>query len=285
MATNNRFITSYNGLTGVYYPSESGLVDIRSGQPYVGGGLYLGATTELTAKEAQSLTPPGGAFPVYGGRYRFVQIDPGATAANLGFGKVAGWAQGTQVQQVSILTAGSGQTAGTYTATASAGGATIQYTINGSGALASVTLLTGGSYLSSASIPTFTIAAGGTPGTVVALMSTSADTITSFDVAVGFGVLASTPVRGILMGGPPTATDLANPAYCWIQESGKANVLGAAAIGTTPIAGAWLNTTAVGTVTGATANAFGVSTVGYAIDIPAQAALFRANLTLPNFGG
>ena len=159
MATNNRFITSYNGLTGVYYPSESGLVDIRSGQPYVGGGLYLGATTELTAKEAQSLTPPGGAFPVYGGRYRFVQIDPGATAANLGFGKVAGWAQGTQVQQVSILTAGSGQTAGTYTATASAGGATIQYTINGSG------------YLTA---PAITVGAGG--ATATALLSTAGST-------------------------------------------------------------------------------------------------------------
>jgi hypothetical protein len=291
MATNNRFITSYNGLTGVYYPSESGLVDIRSGQPYVGGGLYLGATTELTTAEAMSLTPPGGAFPVYGGRYRFVQIDPGATAANLGFGKIAGWAQGTQVQQVAILTAGSGQTAGSYTATASAGGAVIQYTINGSGALASVSVLSGGSYLSSASIPTFTIAAGGTPGTVVALMSTNPDVITSFDVAVGYGTLASTPTRGVLLGGPPTSTDLANPAYCWILEAGKANVAGSTSIGTTPIAGAWVNPTATGLVTGATANAYGVSTVGYALDIPQQSAstsllaYFRANVTLPNFGG
>jgi hypothetical protein len=282
MATNNRFITSYNGLTGVYYPSESGLVDIRSGQPYVGGGLYLGATTELTAKEAQSLTPPGGAFPVYGGRFRFVQIDPGATAANLGFGKVAGWAQGTQVQQVSILTAGSGQTAGSYTATASAGGATIQYTINGSGALASVTLLTGGSYLSSASIPTFTIAAGGTPGTVVALMSTSADTITSIDVAVGVSGGAAPP-RGVLMGGPPTAADLANPAYCWIQESGKANVLGGAT--QTGAVGQFTNVVTGGVVATPTANTFTFATIGYAIDAPAVSALYRVNLTLPNFGG
>jgi hypothetical protein len=283
MATNNRFITSYNGLTGVYYPSSTGLVDIRSGQPYVGGGLYLGATTELTGDEARSLTPPG-ASPVYAGRYRFVQIDPGATAANLGFGKAVGWARGTQVDQVPILTAGSGQTPGLYTATASAGGATIQYTINASGALASVSVTNGGSYLSSDAIPTFTIAAGGTPGTVVAQMNSSPNVVTSYDVAIGFGALATTPARGVALGGPPTAADLANPAYMWIVENGKANVLGGT-IGSGNVAGNWVNPTATGTVTAGSANTYGVSTLGYALDIPQSSALFRVQLTLPNFGG
>jgi len=279
MATNNRFITSYNGLTGVYYPSELGLVDIRSGQPYVGGGLYLGAVSELTSAEAQALTPPGQPQ-VYGGRYRFVQIDPGATAANLGFGKVVGWAKGTQVQQVSILTAGSGQTPGSYTANASAGGAVIQYTINGSGALASVSVLNGGTYASNAAIPTFTIAAGGTPGTVVAQMSTNPNVVTSADVSPATLVSA----RGIILGGPPTAADLANPAYAWICESGMSNVLGNASIGGGAAYGTWVESNGDGTVTAASAGVFSGAMVGYALDTPQSSALFRVQLTLPNFG-
>ena len=279
MATNNRFITSYNGLVGVYYPSESGLVDIRTGQPYVGGGLYQGAVAELTAAEAASLTPPGQPA-VYGGRYRFVAIDPGATAANLGFGKVVGWCPGLTLGQVSILTAGSGQTPGTYTATASAGGAVIQYTISGAGALASVSLLNQGSYASNASLPTFTIAAGGTPGTVAAQWTLDQNTITSADISTsGLGA------RGVILGGPPTAADLANPAYAWIIENGKTNVLGNASIGSGAAVGKWVNSNNDGTVTAASANTFTSLTLGYALDVPQASALFRVELTLPNFGG
>lgn len=280
MATNNRFITSYQGLTGVYYPAESGLVDIRSGQPYVGGGLYLGAVTELTTREAMSLTPPGGAFPVYAGRYRFTQIDPSSTAADLGFGLAVGWAQGTQVQQAPIVTAGSGQTPGTYTATANAGGAVIQYVINGSGALASTTVLSGGSYLSTATIPTFTIAAGGTPGTVAAEMSTNPNVITSMNN--GFDGAGTAIPRGVLLGGPPTAADLANPAYAWIIENGVANVLGSAAAQGT--AGVFANATSNGTVA-SNAQTFGVETIGYTIDAGVESGFYRVQLTLPNFGG
>lgn len=278
MATNNRFITSYNGLVGVYYPSATGLVDIRTGTPYVGGGLYQGATAELTQAEASSLTPPGQP-PVYGGRYRFVAIDPGATAANLGFGKAVGWAQGTQVDQVSIVTTGSGQTPGSYTATASAGGATIQYTINASGALASVILTNPGSYLSSAAIPTFTIAAGGTPGTVAAQMNTNQNVVTSMDVSIGTSIFAP---RGVALGGPPTAADLATPAYMWIVENGKAPVLGNA--GTQGLVGQIVDATTNGTAN-SNAASWSPATLGYALDAPQASALYRVELTLPNFGG
>lgn len=284
MATNNRFVVSYNGITGVYYPSESGLVDIRTGTPYVGGGLYQGAVTELTRKEAQSLSAQAPSSPpIYSGRYRFVGIDPGATAANLGFGKVVGWQPGTQVQDVAILTAGSGQTQGSYTATASAGGAVIGYTINASGALATAWVIQGGNYLSSASLPTFTIAAGGTPGTVAALMFFTPNQVTSMDIASPSNGLL---VRGVLLGGPPTAADLANPAFAWIVENGEAPVIGGT-IGSGPAIGNWINATAAGdgTVTGASANVFNSGTVGYALDLPRASSRFRVQLTLPNFGG
>jgi hypothetical protein len=285
MATNNRFVVSYNGLTGVYYPSQTGLVDIRTGTPYVGGGLYLGAVTELTMKEALSLSAQAPSSPpIYGGRYRFIAIDPGATAANLGFAKLVGWQPGIAVQDVAILTAGSGQTQGSYTATASAGGAVIGYTINASGALASAWVIQGGTYASNASLPTFTIAAGGTPGTVAALMDLSPNRVTSMDIASTAGLL----VRGVLLGGPPTAADLANPAYAWMVENGEAPVTGNATIGSGAAIGNWVNSitsTPDGSVNAASANVFNSGTVGYALDLPRASSRFRVQLTLPNFGG
>lgn len=278
MATNNRFITSYNGLTGVYYPSESGLVDIRSGQPYVGGGLYLGAVSELTFKEAASLSL-NQAIPIYAGRYRFVAIDPGATAANLAFGRAVAWRPGTKVATVAIVTAGSGQTPGTFTATANAGGAVIQYVITGAGVLGAVSVLSGGTYVTGDAIPTFTIASGGTPGTVAAELDVNPNEITSMDVGVGGSGTA--PPRGVILGGPPTASDLANPAYAWIVENGTANVLGSAAAG--GAAGTFVNATSNGTV--ATSGTFGPTTLGYALDAGLESALYRVQLTLPNFGG
>lgn len=66
------------------YPSASGMVDIRTGQPYNAGGLMTGVYFDLTEAEAQALS--GGQC--HEGRYRFVQIDSGATAANIAQGTV-----------------------------------------------------------------------------------------------------------------------------------------------------------------------------------------------------
>ena len=87
-----------------------------------------------------------------------------------------GWSVGNVVA-VNILTAGSGQTNGTYTATASTGGAVISYTISGN-ALTAVSLVSRGAPgvynatlpNTAPTVPTFTIAAGGTPGTVQAVV-------------------------------------------------------------------------------------------------------------------
>lgn len=96
------------------------------------------------------------------------------------------------VNSVSITTPGTGQTNGTYTATASAGTATIQYVIAG-GILTSVKVLNpGGPY---ATPPTFTIAAGGTPGTVTAAIGTTA----GMDVGPGTNLSGET-VRLLVVG-------------------------------------------------------------------------------------
>lgn len=75
------------------------------------------------------------------------------------------------ISGVVIATAGSGQTPGVYSATASTGTATISYTIAAGGTLTVVTITNPGSGYTAA--PTFTIAAGGSAGTVTATVGSS----------------------------------------------------------------------------------------------------------------
>src|SRR5580698_1698487 len=118
------------------YPASSGMVDIRTGLAYSAGGLYPGTYFDLTEGEAQALS----GNVLHAGRYRFVQLDTGATAADVLAGCIGAMVPGKVVNNVVIKTVGTGQTQGSYTATASGGGgsgATISYTINSSGVLAS----------------------------------------------------------------------------------------------------------------------------------------------------
>ncbi len=76
------------------------------------------------------------------------------------------------VVSVNLLTAGSGQTPGTYTVTASAGGAVMQYVVAAGGTVtAQPTILTPGGPYTDAATPTFTLPAnGGTAATVQAVI-------------------------------------------------------------------------------------------------------------------
>jgi len=65
------------------YTSPSGLTDPRTGQPYRAGGNYVGIYMDLTEKEAQAQSTN-----LHEGRYRFVQVDSGATAANINTGTI-----------------------------------------------------------------------------------------------------------------------------------------------------------------------------------------------------
>lgn len=60
------------------YTSPSGMTDIRTGQPYQAGGLIVGDYFDLTEAEAQAQSSA-----LHQGRYRFVQVDSTATAANI----------------------------------------------------------------------------------------------------------------------------------------------------------------------------------------------------------
>jgi hypothetical protein len=71
----NEFIPQ-NMLT--VYTSPSGMTDPRTGLPYQAGGLKPGDYFDLTEAEAQAQSSA-----LHEGRYRFVQVDSTATAANI----------------------------------------------------------------------------------------------------------------------------------------------------------------------------------------------------------
>jgi len=65
------------------YTSPSGMTDLRTGLPYYAGGLVVGGYFDLTEAEAQAVGPL-----LHQGRYRFVQVDSGATASNIKTGTI-----------------------------------------------------------------------------------------------------------------------------------------------------------------------------------------------------
>jgi hypothetical protein len=65
------------------YTSPSGMTDLRTGLPYYAGGLVVGGYFDLTEAEAQAVGPS-----LHWGRYRFVQVDSGATASNIKTGTI-----------------------------------------------------------------------------------------------------------------------------------------------------------------------------------------------------
>jgi hypothetical protein len=256
------------------FTSPTGITDFRTGQPFAAGGLNLGDFFDATNQEAfqGSYTTNGTLF---AGRYRFVQVDSGATAANVKTGTVGYLRAGTTVQSVVILTAGSGQTAGTYNVAATAGsgggsGALIQVVVGSAGTVTSVTVLQGGyGYVS---VPTFTLVTGGTVGTVAAQLSTTPNLVTSADqVAAGTAV----PVRPVVF-----LNSITPGNYGFIQELGTATVLATSGVGTTTTA-ALVDATPANNglvVTRAAAGSPIGYTIGQALDAPANSILFKIEL-------
>lgn len=267
------FTSFYNGPLAVY-PSSTGLVDSLTGAPQLGGDFLQGNYCDLTAADAKVWNQQYGSN-FYPGRYRIVALSKNATAANVVKGKPCAIAQGTSVAEVVIATAGSGQTPGNYTAAASSGAATIAYTINSSGALSSVTVTNPGSAYAPGAAPTFTIAAGGTPGTVAVHMNVSENVVTSWDSSA---ISLTNDPRGVFLGSV-TAAQITAGAWIIIQELGIAEVLVTTAAA--PAVGQQLTVTASGGTVVAAAPAFAASVLGKAIDLPAAASFTRCELALP----
>jgi energy-converting hydrogenase Eha subunit C len=266
---------SYQGLLTVY-PSESGLLDARLGTQQMGGGMVLGGYFDLAPADMANF--PG----LYPGRYRLVKIDSGATATYIKQGRACGLSIGRSVKDVAITSAGSGQTAGTYTVAGSSGTATIQVVVGSAGTVISATVLNGGSGYGS--VPTFTLVTGGSVGTVAARMSVDVNVVTSYDQA-----LSLYDIRGIFLnyatpvGTTMAAALLAGQAYVFIQEQGVATVL-CSGTATSTALGALVGTDTSGKdgtmVTAVGSTGTSGSSIGYAIDPPAASSLFRVELEL-----
>jgi hypothetical protein len=267
------YAVPYLGLTAVY-GSATGLLDPRTLQPEAGGGLNEGDYFDLSA--ADLINYPG----LFTGRYRFVRIATAATAANIKQGTPAAIATPTTVGTVALVTAGSGQTPGTYTVNSSTSGGTsvavAQVVIGAAGTITSVKLLQPGAGFTST--PTFTVAAGGTPGTLNAQMAISENVVTSFD---GSALSLNNAPRGVFLGSV-TAAQIAAGAYVFIQEQGIATVLVTTATATSvgSIAAA-LTAGAVTTTTGAAGATYVTAQLGNTLDVSAAATLIRVELALP----
>jgi hypothetical protein len=216
-------LPTWLAINNVNSPSQSGQIDPLTNFPYAGGGLNLGDYFDLTNEEAAGASYLTNGL-LYNGRYRYVQVDSGATAANVKTGTVGYMRAGSTVKNVAVLTQGSGQTVGTYQVAATVGsgggsGAIIQVIVTSATAI-TVSVVNGGfGYVSP---PTFTLATGGTPGTVQAQLNITPNIVTSADVALSGSVAlaGNGPVRPVVF-----LNSIAPGNYGFIQELGVATVL------------------------------------------------------------
>jgi hypothetical protein len=260
-------LPTWLALNNVNSPYPSGQGDSVTGFPYMAGGLNQGDYFDLTNDEAAGASYPTNGL-LFSGRYRYVQVDSGATAAYVKTGTVGYIRAGSTVASVVVLTQGSGQTVGTYQVAATVGsgggsGAIIQVIVTSATAI-TVSVVNGGfGYVSP---PTFTLATGGTPGTVVAqLAGPSMNVVTSADIAIGTASLANAGIGPVH---PVVFLNSITPGnYGFIQELGVATVLAgstftqAQGYNAVPVSGASAN----GTMTTAV-NTYTVYSIGTVID-------------------
>lgn len=281
-----RYSVFYNGPYAVY-TSKTGLTDLRTGLPELGGGLNLGDFCDLTEAEANAWSAQyaGQGPQLHAGRYRFVQVQGASTAATCKQGYPCGIGLPTTVQQAIITVAGTGATDGTYTVSSSASGgtakSTLQYVVSG-GIIISAQVLTPGAGFTS--VPTWSLTASSTSGgIIIAQMNVSENVVGSFDTTASISLYS---VRGVFIN--PTALTTAQVtagAYVLIQEQGIANVYVTTATNTAlPLS---VNTATAGAVTTTTASGTFAATgfMGYSLDVAAAASLIRVQLFLPQWAG
>lgn len=256
------------------FTSPTGITDVNTGQPIAAGGLNAGDYFDCSNQEAQAASYTTNGL-LFAGRYRFVLVDSSATAANIKTGTIGYLRNGSSISGVVVTAVGSGQTAGTYTINANTGvgggtGAQIQVVVGAGGTITSATVLSGGNGYSSD--PTFTVAAGGTPGTVAAQLNSTPNVVTSYDQIAG-GTAAST-IRPIVFLNAITPGN-----YGFVQELGLATVLGASGVSAGAV-GDWIDSTTGGLATNraATNSPIG-ATIGRAVDVSQPSLLFKVYLT------
>ena len=263
-----QIVPTWTAWNNANFTSPTAMSDPITGQQYAAGGLNLGDYFDATSEEARiaSYTVNGLLFE---GRYRYVNVDSGATAANVKTGTVGYLRLGSSVVGAIISSAGINQNNGTYTIQATGGGGTgasIQITIAFGSITTAVVVTYGSGYTS---VPTFTIGQGGVTGTVLAQLSSTPNVVTSYDI-VSNGIKPVVFLNSITPGN-----------YGFVQELGLATVLCNATAGSAAV-GDYVNSTTGGTVTTTAQSGSPVgSTIGRAVDVATASLLFKAYLTGP----
>lgn len=209
------------------FTMQSGVSDSRTGQDFPVGGLSVGDYFDATEKEANAASHKATGL-LHWGRYRLVQVDSGATAANVRMGMIAWMRQGSFVESLVISTAGTGGTPGTYTISIPAGtqggsGAQIQVVVGSSGAItATYVLQAGRDYLGPFQIPAALLTA--IPGLTGAILYATMggytpNIVTSYDVAQAPGIAGNPVTRPFIF-----LNSITPGNFGFVQEFGIATV-------------------------------------------------------------
>jgi hypothetical protein len=208
--------------------SQSGQTDPITGFPYAGGGLNQGDYFDVTNDEAAQLSNPATGL-LFQGRYRYVQVDSGATAANVKTGTVGFARSGSSVATAVTTAVGTGLTNGSYQVAATVGsgggaGAILGINVAGGVIVGNPTVVAGGfGYVSP---PAFSLTAlGGSGASVVAqLAPVGMNIVTSADIALGTGTGITN--AGIGPVHPVVFLNAVTPGnFGFVQELGTATVL------------------------------------------------------------
>jgi len=82
-----QILPTWLSLNSANFSSPTGLTDFRTGLPFPAGGLNVGDYFDITQQEGMQLSNTS-VGTLLAGRYRFVQVDSGATAANVATGTI-----------------------------------------------------------------------------------------------------------------------------------------------------------------------------------------------------
>ena len=278
-------LPTWGAINNVNSTSPSGMTDNQTGFPYEAGGLNVGNFFDLTNEEAANASDTANGI-LFSGRYRYVQVDSGATAANVKTGTVGYIRSGSSVKSAVTTAVGTGLTNGSYQVAATVGsgggvGAILGINVAGGVIVGNPTIVAAGyGYVSP---PTFSLTAlGGSGATVVAQLGVGQNVVTSADIAL-------TPAGGNAGIGPVHPVVFLNSItpgnYGFVQESGTATVLAASGDTQSQSQNALPSTSSAGVMVASSAS-YSILNVGIVIDpltTPLANTPFKIQMTTPAF--
>ena len=272
-----QILPTWAALNNMNTPYPSGMGDPVSGQTYYSGGLNVGDYFDVTNDEALNASYLTNGI-CFAGRYRFVQVDSGATAANVKTGTVGYVRAGSTLKSVVTTNVGSGGTAGAYTIQATAGtgggsGASISVTVGSGGTVTAVSVVNPGyGYVSAPTFNLNTATTGLSSATVQAELGIGMNIVTSADIAFGGNAAQAGvgPVRPVVF-----LNAITPGQYGFIQELGTATVLSGSGKSGTIGQNALVDSGAANGTLNSSATTYSVYNIGKLVDTQTSSNLFK----------